>query len=91
MPEPAVEYDPGMTEVVPKQKVSLSLDADVVEALEALGPLSPQVNATLRAQLDEVRRAAALDALVAELVTRHGSVDSDADRAAIDRYVELLS
>jgi uncharacterized protein (DUF4415 family) len=80
-----------MTEVVPKQKVSLSLDADLVEALEARGPLSPQVNATLRAALDRVQQAAALDALVAELVERHGPLDTDADRAAIERYVELLS
>ena len=91
MSEPTPEYDWSMTEVIPKQKVSLSLDADVVEALETLGPLSPQVNATLRAQLEQVRRAAALDALVAELVARHGPLDDDADRAAIERYVELLS
>lgn len=91
MPEPAREYDQSMTEVVPKQKVSLSLDADVVESLESLGPLSPQVNATLRAQLEQVRRAAALDDLVKELVARHGPLDSDEDRAATDRYVELLS
>lgn len=80
-----------MTEVVPKQKVSVSLDADVVAALEAQGPLSPQVNATLRAELERTRRAAALDALVATLSERYGLLDTAEDKAAIERYVELLS
>lgn len=84
-------YDPGMTEVVPKQKVSLSLDADVVASLEEQGPLSPQVNATLRAELQRTRRAAALDALVETLTARYGPLDTAEDKAAIERYVELLS
>lgn len=84
-------YALGMTEVVPKQKVSVSLDADVVEALEARGPLSPQVNATLRAELLRTQRAAALDALVASLTERYGPLDTADDEAAIARYVELLS
>lgn len=84
-------YDPGMTEVVPKQKVSVSLDADVVAALEAQGPLSPQVNATLRAELERTRQAAALDALVATLTERYGLLDTAEDKAAIERYVDLLS
>lgn len=80
-----------MTEVVPKQKVSLSLDADVVEVLEARGPLSPQVNATLRAELQRTRQADALDALVETLTERYGPLDTEEDQAAIARYVELLS
>ena len=80
-----------MTEVVPKQKVSLSLDADVVEALEARGPLSPQVNVTLRAELQRARQAAGLDELVAALTERYGPLDTAEDKASIERYVELLS
>jgi uncharacterized protein (DUF4415 family) len=34
-----------------KQKVSLSLDADLVQELKARGPLSPQVNEAIRSQL----------------------------------------
>lgn len=48
---------PAMTAVKRKQKVSLSLDADLVQELKAVGPLSPQVNEAIRAQL-ELRRLA---------------------------------
>jgi uncharacterized protein (DUF4415 family) len=34
-----------------KQKVSLSLDADLIRQLKTAGPLSPQVNEAIRAQL----------------------------------------
>jgi uncharacterized protein (DUF4415 family) len=34
-----------------KQKVSLSLDPDLIRQLKAAGPLSPQVNEAIRAQL----------------------------------------
>ena len=80
-----------MTDIGPKQKVSLSLDADVVAELERGGPLSPQVNEALRVEIDRRRRQAALDELVRELTEKYGQLDSPEDREAIDRYVELLS
>ena len=45
-----------MTDSLPKQKVSLSLDADVVAELEKRGPLSPQVNDALHAESNDVGR-----------------------------------
>lgn len=79
-----------VSDATPKQKVSLSLDADLVADLERSGPLSPQVNAALRAAAERHRRQEALEALVRSLTDTYG-LDSPEDRAAIDRYVELLS
>ena len=74
-----------------KQKVSLSLDADLVEAFEQDGPLSTQVNATLRAEWDRRRHAIALVELLASLDELHGPLDTPDDEAAIQRYADLLS
>lgn len=38
-----------------KQKVSLSIDADLLATLKARGPLSPQVNDAIRKALSEPR------------------------------------
>jgi hypothetical protein len=80
-----------MTDTAPKQKVSLSLDADLVAEFERGGPLSPQVNEALRLEFDRRRRHAALQGLVVELADKYGPLDSPEDREAIERYVELLS
>lgn len=80
-----------MTDVTPKQKVSLSLDADLVAEFESDGPLSPQVNAALRAEADRRRRAAALQELVRTLTGTYGPFDRPGDHEAIAGYIESMS
>ena len=80
-----------MTNATSKQKVSLSLDADLVAEFERSGPLSPQVNAALRAEVERRRRHSALAGLVPSMTETYGPLDTPEDRDAIDRYVELLS
>jgi hypothetical protein len=80
-----------MTDSLPKQKVSLSLDADVVAELEKSGPLSPQVNDALRAEFERRRQEAALQRLVMELTEKYGPLDTPEDLEAIGRYAEMLS
>jgi hypothetical protein len=80
-----------MTDQIAKQKVSLSLDADLISELERSGPLSPQVNEALRLEVKRRRQRAALEALIGTITEKYGELDSPEDRAAIERYVELLS
>jgi hypothetical protein len=79
-----------MTEVVPKQKVSLSLDADIVAEFERGGPLSTQINEALRAEFERRRHQAALGKLVERLKAEFDGLDTEEDRAAIARYREML-
>lgn len=87
----AVGYDLGMTEVRPKQKVSLSLDADLVAAFDRDGPLSTQVNEALRSEWQRRRRAEALSELLDAIDRQDGPLDSADDEAAIQRYTDLLA
>ncbi len=80
----------SMTEVVPKQKVSLSLDADIVAEFERGGPLSTQINEALRAEFERRRHQAALGKLVERLKAEFDGLDTEEDRAAIARYREML-
>lgn len=73
-----------------KQKVSVSLDADLVAAFEADGPLSPQVNTALRAEWQRRRQAVALNEMLDALEERDGPLD-ERDEVAIAHYVDLLS
>ncbi|MGF1648194.1 MAG: type II toxin-antitoxin system CcdA family antitoxin [Kineosporiaceae bacterium] len=73
--------------VQPKRKISVSLDADLVEALESVDEaLSKQVNDALRQAVEDQRRRRALVELLDELTAVHGPVD---ERAAA-RYDALL-
>jgi len=74
-----------------KQKVSLSLDADLVSEFEKDGPLSTSVNDALRAEWVRRRHAHALAELLDALDREHGPLDTAEDDAAIEAYVELLS
>ena len=76
---------------VPKQKVSLSLDADLVAEFERAGPLSTQVNEALRSEFERRRHQTALRELLARLEEEDGPLESPEDLAAIERYVEMLS
>ncbi|MFV0256967.1 MAG: type II toxin-antitoxin system CcdA family antitoxin [Acidimicrobiales bacterium] len=70
-----------------KRKVSVSLDSDLVEELEASDEaLSSQVNEAIRNELLRRRRRRALGKLLAELAELHGP----ADEQLVDHYSDLL-
>jgi antitoxin CcdA len=73
--------------VVSKRKVSLSLDADLVDELEQSTDegLSGQVNKAVRAEVERRRRQRALRALLDRLDLEEGPLAQD-DEAEISRY-----
>jgi len=77
---------------VAKRKVSITLDADLVEALEADGgeSLSAEVNSALRAEFTRRRRQQALGELLDHLAEERGRLDTPEDEAEIARYMRLL-
>lgn len=81
----------SVTDHAPKQKVSVTLDADIVAEFEKDGPLSPQINEALRAEFERRRHQAGLRELLRDLEEKYGPLDTPEDQAAIQRYVEMLS
>jgi antitoxin CcdA len=75
----------------PKRKISLSLDADLVDELEhdADDGLSSQVNVVLRAEVERRRRQRALRALLDRLTQEDGPLSPD-DEAEIQRFEQVL-
>ncbi|HKH05467.1 MAG TPA: type II toxin-antitoxin system CcdA family antitoxin [Acidimicrobiales bacterium] len=75
-----------------KRKVSLSLDADLVDELEhdADEGLSSQVNVVLRAEVERRRRQRALRALLDRLAQEDGALTAD-DEGEIQRFEQALS
>ena len=75
-----------------KRKVSVTLDADLVAAIEAEGgeSLSAEVNSALRAEFARRRRQQALGELLDHLARERGSLDTPEDDAEIVRYMRLL-
>ena len=75
-----------------KRKVSVTLDADLVAAIEAEGGenLSAEVNSALRAEFARRRRQQALGELLDHLARERGSLDTPEDEAEIARYMRLL-
>lgn len=75
-----------------KRKVSVTLDADLVEAMEASGgtTLSAEVNSALRAEFVKRRRQQALEDLLDHLAEQRGRLDTREDEAEIARYMRLL-
>jgi antitoxin CcdA len=75
-----------------KRKVSLTLDADLVAALEADGgtTLSAEVNSALRAEFVRRKRQQALGDLLDHLAAERGGLDTPEDEAEIARYMRLL-
>lgn len=72
---------------LPKRKVSVSLDEDLVAELEREKQgLSAQVNAAVRAELERRRRHRLLVEFLDQLDSERGSVDE----ALIEKYIELL-
>jgi hypothetical protein len=76
----------------PKRKVSITLDADLVAALEADGSttLSAEVNSALRAEFTRRKRQQALADLLDHLADERGELDTPEDQAEIARYMRLL-
>jgi antitoxin CcdA len=74
-----------------KRKVSLTLDADLVEELEHAPDeaLSAQVNAAIRAEVERRRRQRALRDLLTELDVEDGPLTEE-DQAEIARYQRIL-
>ena len=75
-----------------KRKVSVTLDADLVEAMEAdpAATLSAEVNSALRAEFTRRKRQQALADLLDNLAGERGRLDSPEDEAEITRYMRLL-
>jgi hypothetical protein len=75
-----------------KRKVSITLDADLVEAMEADGgtTLSAEVNSALRAEFNRRKRQQALADLLDHLGDERGRLDTPEDEAEIARYMRLL-
>jgi antitoxin CcdA len=72
---------------LPKRKVSLSLDEDLVEELEREDQgLSAQVNVAVRAELERRRRQRLLVELLDQLDAEHGPVDE----SLVEKYIGLL-
>jgi antitoxin CcdA len=76
----------------PKRKVSVTLDADLVAALEAQGSttLSAEVNSALRAEFTRRKREQALAELLDHLAEERGRLVTAEDEAEIARYMRLL-
>lgn len=71
-----------------KRKVSVSLDAALVEELElADEALSTQVNEAIRVQLERRRRSRLLGEMLDELATEEGAPDE----VVVAKYMDLLS
>ena len=75
-----------------KRKVSVTLDADLVAALEAEAgtTLSAEVNSALRAEFTKRKRQQALSELLDHLADERGRLDMPEDEAEIARYMRLL-
>jgi hypothetical protein len=88
----ALRYDDGrITAVSTKRKISLSLDADLVDEFEqdATDGLSAQVNLVLRAEVDRRRRHRALQALLDRMSAEDGPLGPH-DEAEIARFERAL-
>ncbi|MGH3480340.1 MAG: type II toxin-antitoxin system CcdA family antitoxin [Pseudonocardiaceae bacterium] len=74
-----------------KRKVSVTLDADLVDELTAQGGgLSSRVNDAVRRELARLRRHEALGALLDRLAAERGPLDTAEDEAEMRRFAELL-
>jgi hypothetical protein len=75
-----------------KRKISVTLDADLVAAMEADSSttLSAELNSALRAEFTRRRRQQALANLLDHLAEERGDLDTPDDEAEIARYMRLL-
>jgi uncharacterized protein (DUF4415 family) len=84
-------YDKGMTPQA-KRKVSVTIDADLVAAIEAddSTTLSAEVNAALRAAVEKRMRNKALGEFLDRLDAERGPLNTPEDEAEIRRYMIML-
>jgi len=75
-----------------KRKVSVTLDADLVAAMEADGSttLSAELNSALRAAFTRRKQQQALADLLDHLADERGRLDTPEDQTEIARYMRLL-
>ena len=75
-----------------KRKISVTLDADLVAAMEADSSttLSAELNSALRAEFTRRRRQQALANLLDHLAEERGDLNTPDDQAEIARYMRLL-
>lgn len=73
-----------------KRKVSLTIDEDLIAALEGDAALSAQVNDALRLEVERRRRQQALMDLLARLDRSDGPLNTPKDAAEIARFARLL-
>jgi hypothetical protein len=75
-----------------KREVSVTLDADLVTAMEADSgtTLSAEVDWVLRAEFIRRKRQHALTELLDRLADERGALDTPEDEAEIARYMRLL-
>jgi hypothetical protein len=75
-----------------KRKISVTIDADLVAALEADSDttLSAEANSALRAEVTRRKRQWALAELLDRLADERGRLDTPEDEAEIARYMRLL-
>lgn len=74
-----------------KRKISVTLDADLVDELAAQGGgLSTRVNDAVRRELARQRRHDALGAFLDRLAAERGPLDTPEDEAEMRRFAELL-
>ena len=72
---------------LPKRKVSVSLDEDLVRELESGGEtLSAQINDAIHGDLERRRRHRLLGELIEELERAHGPIPDD----ELQKYLDLL-
>lgn len=82
-----VSYLGSMTSMPTKKKVSVTIDEDLIQHLEASDEnLSSQVNEAIRKVIEAKRHNQVLGEWLDELDERHGPVDE----ALIDHYTDLL-
>ena len=93
LPEPTRRqwYDNGMTPPA-KRKVSVTLDADLVAAIEADDSTtrSAEVNAALRKEVARRMRNKALGEFLDQLAAERGALDTPEDEAEIRRHMRYL-
>ena len=74
-----------------KRKISVTLDADVVDELERAGEsVSAHVNRILREEFAVRRRRHNLGILLDDLAAEHGALETPEDEREIRRFAELL-
>lgn len=75
-----------------KRKVSVTLDTDLVAAMEAdsSATMSAVINSALRAEFAARQRQQALADLLDRLASERGPLDTAEDEAEIARYMSLL-